>query len=527
MVSTRNNTLTPVPTMETMQDSINELRAAIVEIKEGMNIFLISQKLVSDELNKLNNGEGTSNIAHHIGSQHQSGGGGGQTYKNGSHSYGRMTKIKFPKFSEEDVKGWIYRCNQFFKIDSIEEMDKIQLASMHVYDKALIWHQQFCKRFGDDYPWELYPREAIKRFDSVIDDPLMELKNLKQDGTVKDYHEKSESLLNRMKLSEKHAITKMQEQTIVAMKSRYGHVLNTLKSVLMCLIRLKMDTKSLMCSGQLHSLEVIINDEEDKGEESMCPLQVEVADGNSLTSSFMCKNFKWTLQGLTFMTDMMIIPLGGCEMVLEVQCKPNALPPKRSHAHHIHLLPNIPPVNIRPYRHPSNQKDAIELMVKELLYSGVIRPSQSPFSSPIVMVKKKDVFKPILRRLTLVFFDDILIYNKGETEHLHHLKCIMQVMRENTLYAKQSECTFAVPEVEYLGHVISAKGVATDKSKVQAMKEWFDYEISYKKGSENVTADALSKVPNNNEVSQMFSLITTTITSPLWEQIKASWEQDQ
>ncbi|GKE00806.1 hypothetical protein Tco_1388789 [Tanacetum coccineum] len=39
---------------------------------------------------------------------------------------------------------------------------------------------------------------------------------------------------------------------------------------------------------------------------------------------------------------------------------------------------------------PPTQKDAIEVMVKELLDTGVIRDSQSPFSSPVVMVKKKD-----------------------------------------------------------------------------------------------------------------------------------------
>ncbi|GKG06054.1 hypothetical protein Tco_0326140 [Tanacetum coccineum] len=69
---------------------------------------------------------------------------------------------------------------------------------------------------------------------------------------------------------------------------------------------------------------------------------------------------------------------------------PKELPPNRSHDHTIPLLPNTPPINIRPYRHPPNQKDAIELMVNELLEAGIIRNSQSSFSSPIVMVKKKD-----------------------------------------------------------------------------------------------------------------------------------------
>ncbi|GKE42400.1 hypothetical protein Tco_1469684, partial [Tanacetum coccineum] len=68
---------------------------------------------------------------------------------------------------------------------------------------------------------------------------------------------------------------------------------------------------------------------------------------------------------------------------------PKGLPPKRAHDHTIPLIPNTPPISIRPYIHPHNQKDEVELMVKELLDSGVIRNSQIPFSSPIVMVKKK------------------------------------------------------------------------------------------------------------------------------------------
>ncbi|GKE61362.1 hypothetical protein Tco_1511729 [Tanacetum coccineum] len=70
--------------------------------------------------------------------------------------------------------------------------------------------------------------------------------------------------------------------------------------------------------------------------------------------------------------------------------KPKGLLPNRSHDHTIPLAPNAPHINIRPYRNPPVQKDAIELMVKELLEARTINNSQSSFSSPIVMVKKKD-----------------------------------------------------------------------------------------------------------------------------------------
>ncbi|GJY55316.1 gypsy/ty3 retroelement polyprotein [Tanacetum coccineum] len=58
--------------------------------------------------------------------------------------------------------------------------------------------------------------------------------------------------------------------------------------------------------------------------------------------------------------------------------------------HRIPLIEGSTPINIKPYKHPPSQKDDIESMVQELLDSKVIRPSNSPFSSPIVMVKRKD-----------------------------------------------------------------------------------------------------------------------------------------
>jgi hypothetical protein len=67
------------------------------------------------------------------------------------------------------------------------------------------------------------------------------------------------------------------------------------------------------------------------------------------------------------------------------------LPPSSGvHDHSIPLVPGSLPPNIRPYRHPFSQKNEIEKMVQELLNAGVIRPSTSPYSSPIVMVPKKE-----------------------------------------------------------------------------------------------------------------------------------------
>ncbi|KAH9297684.1 hypothetical protein KI387_029366, partial [Taxus chinensis] len=69
---------------------------------------------------------------------------------------------------------------------------------------------------------------------------------------------------------------------------------------------------------------------------------------------------------------------------------PKGLPPKRDHDHAIQLLPGSQPPNIRPYRYPYVQKSEIEKIVQEMLEAGIIRHSQSAYSSPVVMVWKKD-----------------------------------------------------------------------------------------------------------------------------------------
>lgn len=70
--------------------------------------------------------------------------------------------------------------------------------------------------------------------------------------------------------------------------------------------------------------------------------------------------------------------------------QPIGLLPQREHAYSIPLVEGVAPVKVKPYRYPYSHKEQIELMVQQMLDEGIIQPSKSPFSLPILLVKKKD-----------------------------------------------------------------------------------------------------------------------------------------
>ena len=82
-----------------------------------------------------------------------------------------------------------------------------------------------------------------------------------------------------------------------------------------------------------------------------------------------------------------------------------------------------------------------------------------------------DVLRPFLRQFVLVFFDDILIYSTSWADHLRHLRVVLAMLRQHRLFVKRSKCVFGVDSISYLGHIISATGVAMDPDKVQTVAD--------------------------------------------------------
>ncbi|GJX45785.1 ty3-gypsy retrotransposon protein [Tanacetum coccineum] len=212
---------------------------------------------------------------------------------------------------------------------------------------------------------------------------------------------------------------------------------------------------------------------------------------------------------------------------------PTSLPPTRSIDHRIHLLPDTKPVNVRPYRYPHYQKGEMEKLVSEMLSQALNAATiKDKFPIPTademfdelggariftkldlragyhqIRVHERDVYKtafrthdghyeflvmpfgltnapstfqatmnrlfsPYLRKFVIVFFYDILVYSATFTAHLEHLECVFQLLQAHQFYVKRSKCIFGAEALEYLGHIISSRGVEMDPKKVLAVRDW-------------------------------------------------------
>ncbi|KAL4568635.1 hypothetical protein LXL04_024250 [Taraxacum kok-saghyz] len=142
---------------------------------------------------------------------------------------------------------------------------------------------------------------------------------------------------------------------------------------------------------------------------------------------------------------------------------PKWLPPRRSIEHQIVLKAGTPPISVRPYRYPHIQKDEIERMIKDMLNTGIIQSSTSLYSSPVILLKKKDG--------SWRFCVDYRALNRATVPDKFPIPVIDKLL-EHRLYLNYKKCDFGQPKLSYLGHEISDKGVAAETSKISAMVDW-------------------------------------------------------
>ncbi|KAD6454404.1 hypothetical protein E3N88_09110 [Mikania micrantha] len=105
-------------------------------------------------------------------------------------------------------------------------------------------------------------------------------------------------------------------------------------------------------------------------------------------------------------------------------------------------------------------------------YEFLVMPFGLSNAPAVFMDLMNRVCKPYLDKFVIMFIDDILIYSKTKEDHEQHLRLILELLRNEKLYAKFSKCEFWMREVQFLGHVINRKGIHVDPAKIEAIKNW-------------------------------------------------------
>jgi len=83
------------------------------------------------------------------------------------------------------------------------------------------------------------------------------------------------------------------------------------------------------------------------------------------------------------------------------------------------------------------------------------------------------LFEPLITKgYVTVYLDDILIHSKDAKDHLKHIKEVLQILKDNKLYAKESKCEWNRTEVTFLGHLVGSDGIRMDPKKIDVVQNW-------------------------------------------------------
>jgi hypothetical protein len=82
------------------------------------------------------------------------------------------------------------------------------------------------------------------------------------------------------------------------------------------------------------------------------------------------------------------------------------------------------------------------------------------------------VFEKQLDKFVIVFLDDILVFSGDLKQHEQHMRDVLEILRQERLFANKKKCDLVRDEVGFLGHIIGAHGLKQEPSKTEAIQRW-------------------------------------------------------
>ncbi|XP_015074567.1 uncharacterized protein LOC107018569 [Solanum pennellii] len=131
------------------------------------------------------------------------------SYNTHHSNFSRWSRMEFLRFAGEDLRSWLFKIEQFFSMENVAAEENVTVAAMQLEGEAIQWHLSFMRyrQYLQPATWNEYVMAMVERFGTDFDDPMDEIKKVKQIGCVKEYQAVFEMNLTRVNLSQENAIS--------------------------------------------------------------------------------------------------------------------------------------------------------------------------------------------------------------------------------------------------------------------------------------------------------------------------------
>ncbi|GJP70907.1 hypothetical protein CLOP_g1796 [Closterium sp. NIES-67] len=154
-------------------------------------------------------------------------------------------------------------------------------------------------------------------------------------------------------------------------------------------------------------------------------------------------------------------------------------------------------------------------------YEYLVMPFGLTNAPATFQAEMNHILRPMLDECVVVYLDDILIYSRDMKQHVEHLRRVFEILRRERFYVKLSKSEFALEKVQFLGHMVSARGVHVDPKKIEAVRTW--------KTPENVKElqQFLGFANYYNRFVPQYAKIAAPLTNLLKKNTPYKWETKQ